>query len=149
MTTTIEELDAEIRACTRCANFLKKHPVNPPGKPEPVLPRPVLSKPFSASIMLVGLAPGLSEYRSGLPFQGQAGGGIRSIFADCGVQENEFDRVVYQTSVVKCFPGRQENKQENKKGSWSDRQPDAAMKRACAGFLRSQIDVLAAVKIRA
>lgn len=133
----IEQLDAEIRACTRCANCLERHPVNPPGKAENVVPRPILSKPFSASVMLVGQAPGLSEYQSGLPFQGQAGSAIRALFAACGVQPNEFDHVVYQTSAVKCFPGRKLDR-----GSWKDRPVDRAMKRSCSGFLKNQIDVV-------
>lgn len=133
----LEQLDAEIRACSRCADGLALHPVNPPCRLEKVVPRPVLSTPFSAAIMLIGQAPGLTEYDSGLPFQGQAGKEIRSFFAACGVSSDEFDRVVYQTSAVKCFPGRKANK-----GRWEDRQPDSKMLQICSDFLRSQIDMV-------
>ncbi|QDM27077.1 hypothetical protein FNL56_13870 [Tardiphaga sp. vice304] len=133
----LEELDDEIRACTRCANRLGGHPVNPPGRLEEVVPRPVLSMPFSAAIMLIGQAPGLTEYDCGRPFQGPAGQDIRSLFAGCGVHPDEFDRVVYQTSAVKCFPGRKLNKDR-----WEDRPPDGKMLRMCSGFLQRQIDVV-------
>lgn len=135
--TALEDLDVEIRVCVRCADSLAKHPVNPPSRPEKVVPRPILSTPFSASIMLIGQAPGLTEYDRGLPFQGQAGSGIRSLFAACGVRPDEFDRVVYQTSSAKCFPGRKQN------GSrWEDRQPDGTMLQMCSGFLKSQIEIV-------
>jgi uracil-DNA glycosylase family 4 len=132
----LEQLDAEIRACARCADRLALHPVNPPRRLEKVVPRPVLSTPFSAAIMLIGQAPGLTEYDCGLPFQGQAGKEIRSLFAKCGVRSDEFDRVVYQTSAVKCFPGRKSNKDR-----WEDRPPDPKMLQICSGFLSSQIDI--------
>jgi uracil-DNA glycosylase family 4 len=137
MTGMLEQLDAEIRVCARCADRLALHPVNPPRRLEKVVPRPVLSTQFSAAIMLIGRAPGLTEYDSGLPFQGQAGKEIRSFFAACGVRSDEFDRVIYQTSAVKCFPGRQVNK-----ARWEDRQPDRKMLQICSDFLRSQIDIV-------
>lgn len=135
--TTLEQLDAKIRSCALCADQLSRHSVNPPARLENVVPRPVLSAPFSASIMLVGQAPGLAEYDTGLPFHGQAGSAIRSLFASCGVQLNEFDKVVYQTSAVKCFPGRKPNKDR-----WEDRQPDGQMLRSCSTFLYSQLEII-------
>jgi uracil-DNA glycosylase family 4 len=101
------------------------------------VPRPVLSKPQPAPIMLVGQAPGLTEYDSGLPFQGPAGAEIRTLFYACGVQPDEFDDIVYQTSAVKCFPGRKLNN-----GRWEDRQPNSGMLRSCAAFLREQVEVV-------
>jgi uracil-DNA glycosylase family 4 len=136
--TMLQRLDAEIRSCVRCADSLIQCDVNPPSRPEKVVPRPILSTPFSASIMLIGQAPSLTEYDSGLPFQGQAGNGIRSLFAACDVRLHEFDSVVYQTSAAKCFPGRK----LNKKGRPEERQPDGTMLRMCSGFLRSQIEIV-------
>lgn len=133
----LDALDTEIRACVRCADNLARYPVNPPIRLHKVVPRPVLSTPFSASIMLIGQAPGLTEYDSGQPFQGPAGQDIRSFFVDCGVRPDEFDRVVFQTSAVKCFPGRKLNG-----ARWEDRQPDGKMLRTCSDFLRRQIDVV-------
>jgi uracil-DNA glycosylase family 4 len=96
-----------------------------------------MSKPFSASIMLVGQAPGLTEFDLGRPFQGPAGTEIRTFFANCGVHPNEFDRVVYQTSAAKCFPGRKQNKDR-----WEDRPPNGKMLLACSGFLQRQIAIV-------
>jgi uracil-DNA glycosylase family 4 len=88
--------------------------------------------------MLIGQAPGLREYDSGLPFQGPAGEDIRQFFATCGVRSGEFDHVVYQTSATKCFPGRKQNSDR-----WEDRQPDGKMLQACSGFLQRQIEIVA------
>ena len=97
-------LDWEIRSCTRCAALLAAHPENPPTAMRSVVPRPVLSPPMRAPLMLVGQAPGLTEYTTGSPFSGQAGHAIRQLFSSCGVPFMDFDRLVYQTSAVKCFP---------------------------------------------
>lgn len=130
-------LDSEIRSCTRCRGILARHPVNPPHRPEAVVPRPILSKPFAAPIMLVGQAPGLSEYDTGLPFQGPAGQAIRQLFMSTGVRPEQFDAVVYQTSAAKCFPGRKQNA-----GRWEDRQPGGPMLRNCSQFLSRQIQLV-------
>jgi uracil-DNA glycosylase len=129
-----QSLDAQIRACTRCEAVLAKSPENPPDNRTPVRPRPVLSVPFRAPIMLLGQAPGLEEYRTRKPFSGGAGHGVRDLFVSCGLPRANFDAAVYQTSVVKCYPGRKENN-----GQWEDRVPCAAMKRNCETFLFRQI----------
>ena len=46
-----------------------------------------------------------------------------------------FDGVVYQTSVTKCFPGRRE-------GSSSDRQPSTREMDNCRPFLVRQLEIL-------
>ena len=83
--------------------------------------------------MLIGQAPGPREYERHLPFQGDAGASIRALFVACGL--NDFDGIVYQTSVTKCFPGRRQN-------SSSDRKPGAHEVRNCLGFLRRQLELL-------
>lgn len=87
--------------------------------------------------MLIGQAPGLTEYDSHLPFQGPAGAEIRAFFSACGVHPDEFDHVVYQTSAVKCFPGRKQNKDR-----WEDRPPDSKMLQACSKFLLDQLEIV-------
>ncbi len=128
-------LDCEIRSCTRCAAILAKHPENPPTAMRNVVARPILSPPMRAPLMLIGQAPGLTEYTTGRPFSGQAGDAIRQLFSSCGVPFMDFDRLVYQTSAVKCFPGRKEDR-----GRWADRQPCTTMLRHCSGFLTRQIE---------
>jgi uracil-DNA glycosylase family 4 len=128
------QLDTEIRKCTRCSAILGAHPENPPRVMQCVQPRPILSEPMRAPVMLVGQAPGLTEYQTGRPFSGQAGGGIRQVFAECGLAPADFDRIVYQTSAVKFFPGRRRNKMR-----WEDRAPCAEMRMSCTKFLERQI----------
>lgn len=117
--------------------MLSAYPEDPPRAMRPVEPRPILSAPMQVPVMLIGQAPGLTEYRTGRPFSGPAGDSIRSILSDCGLPRSEFDRAVYQTSAVKCFPGRRPNKDR-----WEDRPPCPAMQRHCASFLKQQIDVV-------
>jgi uracil-DNA glycosylase len=131
------ELDQEIRKCTRCAMVLNTHPENPPISTNRVHPRPILSEPMRAKVMLIGQAPGLTEYQTGRPFSGQAGGGIRQLFSECGITPRDFDQIVFQTSAVKCFPGRKRNKER-----WEDRPPCGEMRRSCSDFLKRQIDII-------
>ena len=128
------DLDREIRSCARCASLLIRHPVNPPSDLRGVEPRPVFSPAMRARVMLVGQAPGFTEYQNRKPFSGQAGDGIRTLLAKCGISHADFDRNVYQTSVVKCFPGKKKNGTK-----WEDRQPCATMLGNCSGFLERQI----------
>ncbi|WP_420967907.1 uracil-DNA glycosylase family protein [Bradyrhizobium sp. B120] len=87
--------------------------------------------------MLVGQAPGLTEYRTGQPFSGPAGSGVRNLFVASGLPASEFDRAVYQTSAVKCFPGRKPNQSR-----WEDRPPCATMQQQCRPFLARQIETV-------
>lgn len=128
-------LDYEIRNCTRCTAVLSSHPENPPSVMRSVEPKPILSPPICAKIMLVGQAPGLTEYKTGRPFSGPAGDAIRQLFSACGVRFMDFDRLVYQTSAVKCFPGRRKNRDR-----WEDHPPCSTMVRNCSGFLARQIE---------
>jgi uracil-DNA glycosylase family 4 len=128
-------LDCEIRSCTRCAAVLAAHPENPPTAMRSVVSRPVLSPPMRAPLMLIGQAPGLTEYTTGRPFSGQAGDAIRQLFSSCGVPFMDFDRLVYQTSAVKCFPGRRKNRER-----WEDRPPCTTMLSHCSDFLARQIE---------
>ena len=78
--TTVGELDKEIRSCVKCASILARWPEDGPPRLKPVVPRPVLSEPMSAPILLIGQAPGPTEYRTGRPFSGGAASQPRSEF---------------------------------------------------------------------
>lgn len=130
-------LDREIRSCIRCEDILVGRPDDPPSSDRALHSRPILSPPSLAPIMLIGQAPGLTEYRTGQPFSGGAGGSIRDLFAKCGLSRTEFDRHVYQTSIVKCFPGRKRNRNR-----YEDRVPCSKMRSNCIGYLRRQIDLV-------
>lgn len=120
----ISELGDEIRACTKCDSKLKQYGVKP---------RPIFSEGDGHKVILLGQAPGITEHRTGKPFQGDAGQSIRKLFLSCGA--TDFDGLVYQTSVTKCFPGRLPN-------ATTDRIPSIGEVRNCSPFLKKQISLL-------
>ena len=122
--TSLTRLEEEIRSCRKCEGILSKYGV---------VPVPIFRGAEGCPVMLIGQAPGPREYERHLPFQGDAGMSIRSLFSSCGL--NDFDGIVYQTSVTKCFPGRRQN-------SSSDRKPSAQEVTNCLGFLARQLDLL-------
>ncbi|WP_420825836.1 uracil-DNA glycosylase family protein [Thiocystis violacea] len=89
--------------------------------------------------MVIGQTPGLTEYRTGRPFQGQAGKGIRGELSKLGV--HEFDRYVFSSAVAKCFPGRKHRKANDPSSKCEDRQPPATMVNNCRLFLKRQVDL--------
>ncbi len=78
-------------------------------------------------LMVVGEAPGANEDRTGLPFVGQAGKFLDLMLAAVSLSRSES---VYICNVVKCRPPRNRN-------------PLADEIKACAGFLRGQIRLVA------
>ncbi len=117
-------LEARIRACRACEASLGRYGV---------VPRPIFHGGPGRPIVLLGQAPGRTEYERHAPFQGEAGQSIRRLFAASGLRA--FDRCVYQTSVTKCFPGR-------RAGSSTDRLPGGAEVASCRPFLEEQLAIL-------
>lgn len=76
----------------------------------------------SASLMIVGEAPGAEEDRRGEPFVGKAGQLLNAMLAAIGQQRGQ----VFIANILKCRPPQNR-----------DPQPEEAA--ACAGFLKSQI----------
>jgi len=136
---TIDKLQQEMRDCTKCAGLFAERWVDPGSKHRPLEVRPIFAGAANAPVMLVGQSPGISEYESGQAFQGQAGGDIRKIFQEIGVPSHQFDEVVYQTSVTKCFPGR---KYRSDTGREEDNQPMVQEITNCMPFLRRQMDIV-------
>jgi uracil-DNA glycosylase family 4 len=122
--TPLTRLEEEIRSCRKCDGILSKYGV---------VPRPIFRGAAGYPIMVIGQAPGPIEYERNAPFQGGAGASIRALFSACGLKD--FDGVVYQTSVTKCFPGRRPK-------ASADRKPSAQEVRNCLGFLARQLDLL-------
>jgi uracil-DNA glycosylase family 4 len=114
-------LENEIKQCTICENILTIYNINP---------KPIFSGFKKADILLIGQAPGITEYKVGKPFQGLAGESIKKLFKECGL--SNFDDLVYQTSITKCFPGRI-NQQS------VDRAPSKEEIKNCLPFLINQI----------
>lgn len=120
----LEKLATDMLGCRKCENKLAQYGIEP---------RPIFAGGEGYPIVLVGQAPGITEYKKNAPFQGDAGQAIRALFESCNF--NDFDEKVYQTSVTKCFPGRREN-------STSDRRPSVLEVRNCSPFLVRQIELL-------
>lgn len=131
------QFDADLRVCRKCESILSQTPVDPSVSSQCVKPRPIVSGIRQKPILLIGQAPGISEYESGKPFQGQAGQKIREIFRSLGV--NDFDRVVYSSAVVKCYPGRKFRKASNPQSGCEDRVPTTEMVSNCRPFLERQL----------
>lgn len=79
----------------------------------------------SASVMLVGEAPGRSEDMRGEPFVGAAGKKL-----DAALEEAEFSRdSLYITNVVKCRPP-------------NNRKPTSGEEEACSEYLKAEIEMI-------
>lgn len=116
---------------------MAQFPVDPRRSPQCVVPRPIVSGVRVKPIMLIGQAPGLTEYETGKPFQGDAGKGIRTIFEEVGIPRLHFDELVYSSAVVKCFPGSKAKLRAGKVRE--DVFPSAQMIRNCQSFFEDQI----------
>lgn len=134
----IEKEMREILSCTRCSGIFASTPVNPRAGDERVVPRPIVPVLQSRPVMLIGQAPGLEEYRSGKPFQGDAGQKIREIFDVAGLPKSHFDRLVYSSAVIKCFPGSKPPKEGRPR---EDVAPNAQMIRNCQPWLSRQLEI--------
>lgn len=129
-------LETEISQCCRCAEFLAQKLVDPTSGAERVQPRPIVPHFRSQPLLLIGQAPGLTEYRTGQPFQGDAGQGIRKILAEVGIPPGRFDEIVYSTAVVKCFPGSKRARRGRE-----DERPSKEMVVNCLPYLRKQFEL--------
>ena len=140
MTNKFETFDNQMRNCRKCADKMAQFPVDPRRSSLCVEPRPIVSGIRPKPVMLIGQAPGLTEYETGKPFQGDAGQGIRTIFDDIGLPRSRFDELVYSSAVVKCFPGSKPRLRSGKVRE--DVLPSAAMISNCRPFLEEQIELV-------
>jgi len=135
-----QSFDQQLRSCTRCAALLADKAVDPTTGAERVVPRPIVLGIEPRPIMLIGQAPGIREYESGRPFQGQAGQEIRAIFAQLGL--HEFDRQVWSTAVVRCYPGRKQVRDRRGRLRVGDEMPTTAMIQNCQPFFQGQFELV-------
>ena len=98
----------------------------------PVTPGAVFSGPASASVMIVGQAPGITETQVGRPFNGQSGRRLFHWLAQAGWEEAQFRATQYMTAVTKCYPGKTS-------GGKGDRVPTRAEQKLCAPFLEREL----------
>lgn len=81
---------------------------------------------MAADLLVIGEAPGQEEDRRGEPFVGRAGQLLDRMLAAIGLDR----QTVYITNVLKCRPP-------------NNRDPRPEEVRACAGYLRRQIELIA------
>jgi len=137
-----EIFNADLRACRKCEEILNRKCVDARSSDERVEPRPISSNLSSRPIMLIGQAPGLTEYQRRLPFQGPAGQAIRAVFAECGIPQDKFSDQVQSTAVAKCFPGSKIVPIRKSAGvRREDEKPSATMIRNCQPLLERQIEL--------
>lgn len=129
-----------LRACTKCSDLFACNRVDPREGDATVAPRPIVSGIREKPVLLIGQAPGLTEYRTGKPFQGDAGQGIRAIFDELGLPRNRFDELVYSSAAMKCFPGSKPVLRGGK--TREDIVPTALMLEHCRPFLEQQIELV-------
>ena len=135
-----KQFDEDLKNCQKCKSILGDRYVDPLCSKEKVEPRPVISGIKKKPIMLIGQAPGIREYETGKPFQGQAGQDIRAIFQNIGI--SNFDKYVWSSATVKCFPGRKTIKKRNSSGfRVEDEKPCPMMVNNCQPFLLRQIEL--------
>lgn len=134
-----EKYDEELRQCKKCVDILRSNLVSPLHDPVAVVPEPIVSGVAQKPIMVIGQAPGLEEYRSGKPYQGQAGKGIRGILAEMGIAD--FEKNVGSSAVVKCYPGRKVRSKRNGQQGEEDLVPKAQMVRNCEYWLSKGIEL--------
>lgn len=141
---TSEQYESTLRSCTNCADMLAKRPVDPANSKDMVIPKPIVRALRPRPIMLLGQAPGLTEYRSGKPFSGQAGLDVRALFAECGCGPDVFERLVHPSAAVKCFPGSKLTPKKRTGGfRREDIKPSSTMLGNCRPFLQAQLDIVA------
>lgn len=129
--------DKELNTCRKCEVILASSPVDPCVSSNCVEPRPIVSGIRSKPILLIGQAPGITEYNTRKPFQGPAGQKIREIFREVGIAN--FDELVYSSAVVKCYPGRKFRKLGKPDSGSEDRVPSTQMVKNCRSFLERQL----------
>ena len=122
--TELELLHSEIRACRRCeeAGF----PISPPGLAWGEAPAPFL---------LVGQAPGLSDWRGDRMYLGPAARKLISWLCEAGFTEADIGTRVYMTALTKCFPGRLPGKS-------TDRAPSPRERALCRPWLNRQWELV-------
>jgi uracil-DNA glycosylase family 4 len=87
---TLKSIAQEIRSCTRC-ELHKGRELAVPGE-----------GPATATVMLIGEAPGREEDLTGRPFVGVSGKLLDSVLREAGLKRDD----LFITSVVKCRPPR-------------------------------------------
>ena len=89
----LDQLLAEIRACSICAKHL------------PLGPRPVLRASATAKLLIIGQAPGTRVHESGVPWDDASGDRLRG-WLDIGPEVFYDEARVAIVPMGFCYPGR-------------------------------------------
>lgn len=119
---TLDLVQQEIRACTRCvaAGFIPAA-------------NPMFLGHAGQRLMVVGQAPGPRASAAGEPYRNATGTALQGWLSRAGFTEGALHREFYLTSLTKCFPGRARN------GGEGDRPPSAAEIGLCRDHLDREI----------
>ena len=139
--TISQDYETQLRACTKCAVEMSNRPVDPTCSLDRVVPRPIVLALKAKPFMLIGQAPGLTEYQQGRPFSGQAGSDIRRLFAECGCGPDDFERLVHSSAVAKCYPGSK-LVTKGTRSRREDLKPSTIMISNCSPFLQAQLKIV-------
>lgn len=92
MSETLSELLTEIRSCRACEADL------------PCGPRPIVAASTTATILIIGQAPGVRVHESGVPWDDASGNRLREWM---GVTQEDFydDRKIALVPMGFCYPG--------------------------------------------
>jgi DNA polymerase len=107
----LEQVNAEVRACTQCALHAGRTQAVPGAGPA------------DAEIVFIGEAPGFHEDQQGVPFVGAAGRFLDELLEQAGIDRG----TVYITNVIKCRPP-------------GNRDPREEEVEACTPYLDRQIE---------
>ena len=116
----LEILHNEIRACRRCED--DGFPISPP---------PLVWGQAPAPFLLVGQAPGISDWRGDRMYLGPAARKLIGWLLEAGFADEDIGTRVYMTALTKCFPGRLPGKS-------TDRAPSPQERANCRPWLDAQ-----------
>lgn len=113
-------LHSQIRECRRCEydGF-------------PIAPPPLAWGEAPAPFLLVGQAPGLSDWRGDRMYLGPAARKLIGWLFEAGFAPGDIGTTVYMTALTKCFPGRLPGKS-------TDRAPSPKERANCRPWLDAQ-----------
>ncbi len=122
--TEIETLHDQIRACRKCESDGFR-----------VAPPPLAWGLAPAPFLLIGQAPGLSDWRGDRMYLGPAARKLIGWLCEAGFTEDDIGTRVYMTALTKCFPGRLPGKS-------TDRAPSPKERRNCRPWLDAQWELV-------
>ena len=121
----------KIRKCRRCVDA---------GFDE-VRPPPIFSGDLNASVLVIGQAPGLTEYEQNLPFIGSSGKRLFSWLKQAGLEERwvREHALIFQRHL--CYPGKRPDED-------GDRRPSTEQLELCSPHLSSVLSMMAGLNLK-